>query len=171
MSDLLIGRSRQLFSGDQREFTAWVEPHWPAMVSLARRLVPLVDAEDVAQDALVNAWRKRARFDPDRGTPRPWLLALTADQARQSHRRRARVPTPTQSTDHVSVVDTYVDTDLYKALAALSTRQRLAVELVYYLQLPLREAAQVMNCREGTVKSTLAAARAHLRTHLEEDPR
>jgi RNA polymerase sigma-70 factor (ECF subfamily) len=59
------------------------------------------------------------------------------------------------------------DLDLDRALRGLSSRQRLAVELFYYLGLPVSEVALVMGCAEGTVKSTLADARARLRTTLE----
>ena len=41
------------------------------------------------------------------------------------------------------------------------------MELYYFLGLPVAEAAAVMNCSEGTVKSTLADARAKLRPVLE----
>jgi DNA-directed RNA polymerase specialized sigma24 family protein len=50
----------------------------------------------------------------------------------------------------------------------LSRRQRLAVELHYFLGLPVSECATVMSCSEGTVKSTLSDARARLRLDLEE---
>jgi RNA polymerase sigma-70 factor (ECF subfamily) len=47
----------------------------------------------------------------------------------------------------------------------------LAVELHYYLDLPVNDIAQVMRCSPGTVKSTLADARARLLQHLGKDYR
>ncbi|MEO8889161.1 MAG: sigma factor-like helix-turn-helix DNA-binding protein [Jatrophihabitantaceae bacterium] len=61
--------------------------------------------------------------------------------------------------------------DRRRALTALPARQRLAVELCYFVGLPLNEAAALMGCAEGTVKSTLSAARANLRSSLGEDYR
>ena len=61
------------------------------------------------------------------------------------------------------------DLDLRSALRRLTGRQRLAVELYYYAGLPVAECALVMSCAEGTVKSTLAAARERLRADLEGD--
>jgi RNA polymerase sigma-70 factor (ECF subfamily) len=58
--------------------------------------------------------------------------------------------------------------DLRFAVSQLATRQRLAVELRYYLGLPVAEVAEVMGISEGTAKSTLADARARLRERLEE---
>jgi RNA polymerase sigma-70 factor (ECF subfamily) len=47
----------------------------------------------------------------------------------------------------------------------------VAVNLYYYLGLPVAESAAVMGCTEGTVKSTLSAARSRLRELLGEDYR
>lgn len=63
-------------------FAEWVRPHLVAMSALAARLAPSADRDDIVQEALSRAWRKRDQFDPARGTPRVWLLAITADRAR-----------------------------------------------------------------------------------------
>jgi RNA polymerase sigma-70 factor (ECF subfamily) len=135
------------------------------MTGLASRLAPQSDVDDVVQEALASAWQRRRQFDPNRGTARAWLLTLTAEQARRFRRRSARMPVlvPEAST---AGSDRLPDVDLHRALCGLSARQRLAVELFYYLGLPVREIALVMGCAEGTVKSTLADARARLRTTL-----
>lgn len=57
--------------------------------------------------------------------------------------------------------------DLEDALLSLSVRQRLAVDCYYFADLTIAETAAVMSCSEGTVRSTLSAARTHLRTLLE----
>src|SRR5262245_20087642 len=69
-------------------FAGWVEPHLAVMTRLAGRLAPGADRDDIVQEALVRAWQKRRQFDPSRGTPASWLLAITADRARRSMRRR-----------------------------------------------------------------------------------
>jgi RNA polymerase sigma factor (sigma-70 family) len=143
-------------------FAEFVRPHWTAMARLARRLCG-ADWEDVLQDALALAWRTRGRFDADRGAPRTWLLTLTADQARKNQRR---------AKPHVVLLDETAepaairDIDVERAIDALSERQRIAVELFYFLDLPVADIATVMSCSVGTVKSTLSDARARLRDHL-----
>ena len=67
--------------------------------------------------------------------------------------------------------DAAASVDLERALARLTSRQRLAVDLHYYLGLKLVEVAEVMRCSEGTVKSTLSDARGRLRALLGEDYR
>ncbi len=147
---------------DERgEFEAFVRPHWDAMARLARRLGGS-DWEDVLQDALVLAWRKRDRYDAERGTAATWLLTLTTDAARKSLRKR---PSVLELVDTAGS-ETSDDVDLARAVARLTDRQRLAVELHYFLGLPVAEIAPIMNCSEGTVKSTLSDARARMRTYL-----
>lgn len=162
-----MSASDQLASADG--FTRFVEPHWSLMARLARRLAPAGEWEDVLQEALDAAWRKRAQFDAARGTARNWLLAVVADQARKGHRRRwARRE---HELEDRPVEDVHADVDLARALRTLSARQRAAVELHYYLGLPVADAAEILGCSAGTVKSTLSDARARLRRQLGEDHR
>ena len=157
---------------DEDGFAAWVRPHLPAMARLAARLAPDADRDDVVQDALVRAWTKRGHYDPGRGSPAGWLLAITADRARRT-RVRAKAPT-------VELVPAYVPSapaadaghrlDVDRALDRLTRRQRLAVDCFYYAGLSIVETAAVMGCSDGTVKSTLAGARARLRPLLEVAP-
>jgi RNA polymerase sigma-70 factor (ECF subfamily) len=73
------------------DFADWVRPHLPAMSRLAARLAPNCDRDDVVQEAMVRAWRKRRLFDPSRGSTASWLLAITADRARRARQRRPAV--------------------------------------------------------------------------------
>jgi RNA polymerase sigma factor (sigma-70 family) len=146
-------------------FATWVRPHMAAMRRLAARLAPEVDADDTVQEALVRAWRKRTQYDARRGTPSAWLLAIAAGQARLARRRGRRpvrladVPARVRSTDDV--------VDVEFAIAQLPPRQRLAIDCFYFVGLSVAEAAAVMRCSEGTVKSTLSDARRRLRPLLE----
>jgi RNA polymerase sigma factor (sigma-70 family) len=148
--------------GTTDEFAEWVAPHSAAMHQLARRLAGRAEGEDVVQDSLVRAWRRWETFRPERGSPRSWLLAIVADQARQRRRRRPDVLAEGRA------VSFEPDIDLERAIARLSQRQRLAVELFYFVGLGVREVAEVMGCAEGTVKSTLADARGRMRGWLDE---
>lgn len=152
---------------DRDAFADLIRPHWPIMAALANRLAPANDGDDVLQEALAAAWRKRHQFDETRGTARNWLLAIVADQARKGYRRRRP---SLELVDDVDAGDPApeVDVDLRAALRRLTDRQRIAITLHYYLGRPIADIAQVMSCSDGTVKSTLSDARARLRDSLGE---
>lgn len=148
-------------------FADLVAPHLPALARLAARMAPEADRDDVLQEALSAAWRKFGQYDQARGSLRNWLLAIVADQARKAYRR---------SRPHIDIKDIPVwqqpgDLDLERAVRALAPRQRLAVALHYFLDLPVAEVAAVMGCAEGTVKATLSQARDRLQHTLGEDYR
>ena len=150
---------------DQGEFGEWVAPHLQAMGNLASRLAGPTDRDDVVQEALTRAWRKRSQFDPERGSPRAWLLAIVADRARRTWRRTrvARVDTRAKFVEGPNEVAV----EMERAVERLPPRMRLAVECVYFVDLTIADPAVVMGVSEGTVKSTLSDARARLRLMLE----
>lgn len=147
-----------------RDFAAWITPHLPAMAALAARLAPQADRDDVVQEALVRAWRRRSTYDEERGTPRVWLLAIVADRARRARTRSGRL-----SLVDVSAPGSDLDdgVDLDRALSQLTRRQQLAVALHYFVGLSVAETAKVMSCSAGTVKPTLYDARTRLGVLLE----
>jgi RNA polymerase sigma-70 factor, ECF subfamily len=134
---------------------------------VAAREVGAVDAEDVVQDALVRAWRRRETFDPDRGSVRAWLLAVLLDQARR-HRVRLWSARPRLVVD-ATVTDDPAGhrLDVEHAVRNLPSRQRQVVTLHYLADLPVAEVAGVLAISESTVKSELFDARARLRKVLE----
>jgi RNA polymerase sigma-70 factor (ECF subfamily) len=156
--------SGQIAQADAAQFAALVEPHMPKMLHLAERLAGPNNKDDVVQEALINAWRKRAQFNPERGGLGGWLAAIVADQARKSWRRRfvffGRLEEPRAALSEERL-------DLEDAVGRLPARQRLAVDCFYFAGLNVTETATVMRCSEGTVKSTLSDARARMRADLE----
>lgn len=160
---------RRAGAGDaQSEFVAWIEPHLELLRRVAWRYSDASSFEDVVQSCLLAAWRHRGQFDPRRGSPAAWLTTITMNEARKSRRWRSR-PLPIPAADHPR--DSDIGLDVRSALRKLPKRQALAVELHYYVGLPITDTARVMGCAEGTVKSTLAAARASLHRLLGEDYR
>ena len=146
-------------------YADWVRPHLPAMARLAARLAPQADRDDIVQESLTRAWRKRHQYDASRGTPAAWLLAITADQARQARRRMRPFLPFTDMPARVRSTEDRIDVEY--AVSRLAPRQRLAVDCYYFVGLSLAETAAVMRCSEGTVKSTLSDARLRLRPLLE----
>jgi RNA polymerase sigma-70 factor, ECF subfamily len=152
--------------GGRAEFVAWIEPHWDLMRRIAWRLARDGEGDDVLQNALMAAWRHRARYDESRGRVEAWLTVITVNEARKSRRTRRHTE---PLVDVSAAVQAAPNLDLRNALRRLPKRQLLAVELHYYVGLPVRETALAMGCAEGTVKSTLSAARASLRALLGDE--
>jgi RNA polymerase sigma factor (sigma-70 family) len=161
-------KSVRSLRSSEAPFAAFVEPHWVAMERLSRRLAPEGQWEETLQDALLTAWRKRGQYDPERGSARAWLLSVVADKAYKRHRRK-HLPTAALAEAMAAEPNRTSTLDVRAAVAALPLRQRTAIVLYYYLDLPIAEIAQVMGCSTGTVKSTLADGRRGLQTQLGKD--
>jgi len=151
------------------DFREWVQPHLLAMGRLATRLTSAADSDDVVQEALVRAWRKRESYDPNRGSVQSWLLAIVADRCRR-HRTRHWRHEATELIEVAAAPSSDLDrsVDIERAIGRLSPRQQLAVELHYYVGLSIAEVAAVMRCSDGTVKSTLSDARKRMLPALQE---
>jgi RNA polymerase sigma-70 factor (ECF subfamily) len=171
------GPDRDGAAQEEAAFVALLRPHWDVMTRVAGRLAPPGERDDVLQNAAALAWRKRHDYDAARGAVRAWLLAITTDQARKSWRRdRPNVgvlddgehePREGGSDAFENASDRGID--MRRQVDRLPDRQRTAVALYYYCDLPVNEVAAVMGCAEGTVKSTLADARGALRQTLGRD--
>jgi RNA polymerase sigma-70 factor (sigma-E family) len=144
-------------------FEAFYAERWLPMVRLATLTTgstPL--AEEIVQEAFVQLHRNWTRVQ----NPSAWLRTAVVNHGRSWIRRqvleRRHEPRPAEATmpDEGVVVRA--------ALGALSTRQRLAVVLRFYEDLPEREIAELLGCRPGTVKSLLDRAKRTLRTELQQ---
>jgi RNA polymerase sigma-70 factor (sigma-E family) len=130
-------------------------------------------AEDITADAFVNLYRRWSRGGID--NPRAYLRRTVVNEANSKFRRLAveRREAAKRSGDHrgtLSADERLVDSDaMARALAALPPRQRTAVVLRYYADLPEREAAALMGVSVGTVKSTVSRALVTLRTLLAQE--
>ncbi|KRC58901.1 MULTISPECIES: RNA polymerase sigma factor [unclassified Nocardioides] len=149
-------------------FDDWVRPHLTTLHRYAARQVGPADADDVLQEALVRAWRRRSTYDAGRGDALPWLLAIVRDRARR-HRTRQRPHLELADASEPSVAPVVVDLDLERAVRALPERQREAVDLYYFVGLDVATVAAAMACAPGTVRATLHQARAALRTLIGDD--
>ena len=165
------GRLPESTSGDPGhnadEFGAWVAPHLPALAALAVHQVGADAAEDVVQETLVRAWRRRETYDPMRGTPRAWLVGVLLDRARRHRVRRPRPTQVIQDDPEQLSPDTATRIDVERAVGQLPPRQRQLVALHYLADLPVADVAAVLGLSEGAVKAQLHEARGKLRRLLE----
>lgn len=156
------------FKSDASDSTAFVDAVTPCMGAVTRLAVRLggrESSEDIVQEALLRAWKSRSRFDRTKGTFSSWLLAIVANEARRAVSRQTQVLPG--SLDLARSADAESASDLKSAIHTLPERQLMAIDCYYFAGLSIAETAAAMGCSEGTVKSTLADARANLRKRME----
>ena len=134
-------------------------------------------AEDVAQEALLRAWRNAGAFDPRRGSAWSWLSTITRNLAIDALRVRRRVvldgdglqdlcvAAPTRDPGDVAVVHDDVAW-LREALTTLPEEQRRAVVLAGVWGLTAREIAEREQIPLGTAKTRIRTALGRLRSAL-----
>lgn len=139
-------------------------------------------ADDAVQATFITVWRQFTRSDPGplvHGTARAWLLTIARNELRNTTRARRRLAQfisrqhPLHHPDHAEAVAARVDSEkqiqvVRQALSKLPAHERETVELVYWAELPVAEAAVVLGVAEGTVKSRLSRARRRLPALLDQ---
>ncbi len=124
------------------------------------------EAEDIAQDALLRAWRRRFTLR-DSGRRNQWLASIVRNEAFRQHARRRPEAIATieghQGAEDERVVATVERADIQAALEALSERDRQLLALRYEEDLTQAAIAHRLGIPEGTVKVRLHRAREKLR--------
>lgn len=128
------------------------------------------DAEDVAQETFLRAFRNLHRWDRERPL-RPWLLTIAANRCRTHLEERGRRPTPTDlQADWLPErrrADGRDDAEeIQQALATLRPEYQQCFVLFYQQELSVQEVAEVLDCPEGTVKTWLHRARKEMAEYL-----
>ncbi|MFJ8541166.1 sigma-70 family RNA polymerase sigma factor [Streptomyces sp. NPDC093586] len=145
----------------------------PVLLRYATRLLDgdWHKAEDILQEAVTRAW-KNARFLGPRGEEvRPWLFTVVKNLVIDHHRaHRIRPLDPTTATEPNAVQDG-TDTALtshvvLEALRGLNEQQRTVIQLTYYLEFSVAQAAEHLGIPPGTVKSRAFYAVRALRKAL-----
>lgn len=164
-------------AGDRTAFDLLVGRHGERALRLALRVLgDAAEAEEVAQEALLRAWRNAASFDPARARFTTWLHRITLNLAIDRHRHRAHalqageaalaaLPDPAPDPEALAVV-AEERAALAAALAQLPARQRAAIALAYEDGLSGAEAAAALDVSERALEGLLRRARLMLRRIL-----
>jgi len=160
---------RRLVAGDHLALGEFYDRFAGLVNALALRIVrDGADAEDVVQEVFVQVWRQASRFDRSRGSVEAWLCTMARTRALDRLRRRtSRREEPEEaapaSTEHPRTEEGLA---VRKALEALSSDQRRALELAYYEGLTQSEIAEKLGEPLGTVKTRIRTAMIRLREAL-----
>src|ERR671918_1141419 len=173
-------------SGRSYCYNCIIEAHQTQAYNLARRLLnDWALAEDAVQESFVSGYCAFSQFRGE--NLKAWVMRIVANTCRDMLRSRrawptlSLDPTPTDADDPtLSAVDLpstlespedYTERNelrhtIERGLATLSQERRLAVLLVDVQGLSYEEAAQIMGCSLGTVKSRISRARGEFRDFL-----
>jgi RNA polymerase sigma factor (sigma-70 family) len=171
----LVVRAR---AGDRDAFSELVAQSLGRLTAVARMILrDEYAAQDAVQEAFLEAWRSLPGLrEPDRFDA--WMRRLLVRACFKGTRRNKRVdpveirltpadePATADLERHVGIRD-----ELERGLARITREQRAVVVLVYYLDLPLADAAQAMGVPLGTAESRLNRATSALRAAIEADDR
>jgi RNA polymerase sigma-70 factor (ECF subfamily) len=153
-----------------QSYEAFFKAEYRNLVALGAAMTGNLElAQDLAQDAMARAyqqWAKVSQYERCGAWTRRVLInfAIDANRRRGSETRALhRIPSePAQV-----VIDDGSD-EWWRAVRRLPDRQRAAVTLYYLEDMSIADVAHVLDIAEGTVKASLAKARATLATALKE---
>lgn len=169
-------------SGDMSAFEALFQEHQALVFKTAYLMTgSREEAEDILQEVFVAVWNSRHTFNQEKGRLTTWLHRITVNQCVSKHRKKqaptfslekARmegfdlVETRNSELPEESLISSLECERLIKAMNSLDSKQRPALVLRYFDDLPYDEIAQVLGIPLGTVKSRINQALKSLRGQL-----
>lgn len=163
--------AERAIDGDERAFAVLARRHTPFLRAFAvRYLRGSVDADDVVQEALINAWRNLHRLE-DPSKVRTWLATAVARRAADVARTRARrgdqvLDDDDRVADHSTpdaVVERHATTRaLHDAIERLPDDQREVWVLREFADLSYDEIAARTGSSIATVRGRLSRARTSI---------
>ena len=127
------------------------------------------DAEDILQNVFEKLWTYKKDFE-DEAHMDKWLTTVCVNESKDLLKAffKSRRACSEEYID-AGAFDNYSDYDLFKAVMKLPKKERVAVHLFYYEDLPAHRIAETLRTNESTVKTRLRRARQKLREMLGDD--
>jgi RNA polymerase sigma factor (sigma-70 family) len=171
----VAARGKQSRRAAREEIAELYEEHvWSVYGFFGYRVGSRADAEDLTQLTFERALRAWSRFDPDRASPRTWLMSI-AGNLLIDHYRRDRSTKQEPVEDHLSRreliiedADLGLSPDLAAALEQLGERERELIALRFGGELTGPEIAELTGLTLANVQQILSRSLRKIRATLEE---
>lgn len=165
---------RRVAAGEPAAIQAMVARKLPRLLSLATRMLgDPVEAEDVAQEAMLRIWKQAPRWKPGQARFDTWLHRVGLNLCYDRLRRRREIPTdilPETVWDGPApdrgLLALETGQRVQAALMRLPQRQREAIILCHYQEMGNIEAAKTLEISVEALESLLSRGRRALRLAL-----
>ena len=165
---------RRVGRGDPAAIQAMVARKLPRMLALAHRMLgDPIEAEDVAQEAMLRAWKQAPKWRPGQAKFDTWLHRVGLNLCYDRLRKRREIPSeisPDRPDEGPApdrgLLAAELGARVDGALTRLPERQREAIVLCHYQELSNIEAASLMNVSVEALESLLSRGRRTLRQTL-----
>ncbi len=169
---------RAVALGDETAFARLYDLVAARVYGLAKRIVrDPAQAEEVAQEVMVEVWRSASRFDPTRGSATAWVFTIahrrSVDRVRSEQAgadRVRRIAPETVETPYDEVADEaearIERQQVRRCLQHLTALQREAIMLAYYGGYTYSEVSKLLNAALPTIKTRMRDGLIRLRDCL-----
>ena len=165
--------------GDRSAYASLLQEILPVLKRLVRTrlgFLPVMDREDLVQEILLSLHAARATYDPRRPFM-PWLMAIAHNRMVDSARRNSRrlnnevltdeLPSQVPDDHQSAASDDYADPQALRlAVNRLPKAQRIAIELLKFREMSVKEASKLSGMSMGALRVSVHRAIRALRTSL-----
>ncbi|MGD8325729.1 MAG: sigma-70 family RNA polymerase sigma factor [Sphingomonadales bacterium] len=171
VADIATKRDKQAFAALYRHFA-------PKLKAFAlKQGLSAGVAEEIAQETMIQLWRKAASFDENKASVSTWLFTILRNKRIDYLRREARpdldhdewrlmAEAPEQPDEHAEQAQD--KSQIASMLKSLPEEQKQVLHLAYFKELTHAEIAEELDLPLGTVKSRIRLALGRMRVLVKE---